>query len=354
MISASDRKEAIKLITEAVDAGAALYKACREIGISKRTYNRWRNTDSDYIDKRTICEHKEPKNKLTPEERRRILDTMNSEEFSSKTPCEVVPILADRGIYIAGESSFYKVMKEAGQLRHRGRTKKPQKRPVSTHKATGPNQVWMWDITYLNGPIKGKYYYLYLFSDLYSRKIVGWEVWEREDAEHAGELVKRIYREEKIFLKREPLVLHSDNGSPMKGATMLETLYALGITPSRSRPRVSNDNPYAESLFRTLKYVPNFQPQGFHTLEEARQWVAGFVKWYNYEHRHSGIHYVTPNQRHNGEDKSVLAARKELYRKAREKHPERWSREIRDWSYVTEEWLNPRQKTETVDEAKAS
>lgn len=354
MISASDRREAVKLITEAVDAGAALYKACREIGISKRTYNRWRNTDSDYIDKRTICERKEPKNKLTPEERRRILDTMNSEEFSSKTPCEIVPILADRGVYLASESTFYKVLKEAGQLRHRGRTKKPQKRPISTHKATAPNQVWMWDITYLNGSIKGKYYYLYLFSDLYSRKIVGWEVWESEDAGHASELIKRIYREEKIFLKREPLVLHSDNGSPMKGATMLETLYALGITPSRSRPRVSNDNPYAESLFRTLKYVPNFQPQGFKTLTKARMWVAGFVEWYNNEHRHSGIHYVTPNQRHNGEDKAILAARKELYRKARAEHPERWSKGIRDWSYVTEEWLNPRQETETVNEAKAS
>ncbi len=211
MISASDRRIAVELISEAVDSGVALYKACEELGISKRTYNRWKSRDSDYIDKRTTCERPEPANKLSQEEKKQILETMNSEEFSSKTPSEIVPI--------------------------------------STHKATAPNQVWMWDITYLNGRVKGTYYYLYLFSDLLSRKIIGWEVWETETSEHASELVKRIYREEKIFMNAEPLVLHSDNGSPMKGATMLETLYALGVVPSRSRPRVSNDNPYAESLF---------------------------------------------------------------------------------------------------------
>lgn len=261
MINASDRRQAVKLISEAVDVGSVLYKACEGLGISKRTYNRWKNTDSDYIDKRTICERPEPANKITPEKKKVILDVCNTQEFASKTPCEIVPILADRGIYIASESTFYKVLKEAKQLSHRGREQKKRKRPVSTHKATAPNQVWRWDITYLNGPIKGQHYYLYLFSDLYSRKIVGWEVWESEDAKHAGELVKRIYREEKIYLRRlkeEPLVLHSDNGSPMKGSTMLETLYTLGNTPSRSRPRISNDNPYAESLFKTLKYVPNF------------------------------------------------------------------------------------------------
>ena len=202
--------------------------------------------------------------------------------------------------YIASESTFYKVLKEAKQLTHRGWEQRKHKRPISTHKATRANQVWMWDITYLNGPIKGMHYYLYMFSDLYSRKIVGWEVWESEDAKHASELVKRIYRDEKIYIRnmqKEPLVLHSDNGSPMKGTTMLETLYALGITPSKSRPRVSNDNPYAESLFKTLKYVPNFQPQGFATLTKARLWVKRFVEWYNNEHRHSGINYVTPSQR---------------------------------------------------------
>jgi putative transposase len=212
----------------------------------------------------------------------------------------------------------------------------------------------MWDITYLNGPIKGQYYYLYLFSDLYSRKIVGWEIWESETAEHASELIKRIYREEKAYVKKEALVLHSDNGSPMKGATMLETLYSLGIKPSRSRPRVSNDNPYAESLFKTLKYVPDFQPNGFENLTEARLWVKKFVSWYNNDHRHSGINYVTPSERHSGKDKEILNKRKALYEAAKSKHPERWSRETRAWEFSDTEWLNPRQDTEEKKKAKAS
>ena len=169
--------------------------------------------------------------------------------------------------------------------------------------------------------------------------------------------MKRIYRDEKIYIRnmqKEPLVLHSDNGSPMKGTTMLETLYALGIMPSKSRLRVSNDNPYAESLFKTLKYVPNFQPQGFATLTEARLWVKRFVEWYNNEHRHSGINYVTPSQRHMGLDQEVLRKRKEVYEKAKERHPERWAKGTRAWSFSEEEWLNPRQETETKKEAKGS
>ena len=354
LISASDRKQAVELISEAINAGACLYKASAELGISKRTYNRWKNNTNDYIDERITCARPEPVNKLTKEERNLILETMNSKEFASKTPCEIVPILADRGIYLGSESTFYKVLDEAEMLAHRGRAHKPQKRPISTHKAMSPDEVWMWDITYLNGPIKGKYYYLYLFSDLFSRKIVGWEVWDSGTAEHASELVKRIYRDEKMYLKSKPLVLHSDNGSPMKGATMLETLYALGIIPSRSRPRVSNDNPYAESLFKTLKYVPNYQPEGFTTLTEARLWVKHFVDWYNNEHRHSGINYVTPSERHEGKDLEILEKRKEVYEKARQIHPERWSRDIKNWDYNNTEWLNPSQKTEEIKETKVS
>lgn len=354
LISASDRRQAVELISEAVDSGSAVYKACAELGISKRTYNRWKKNTNDYIDERTTCVRPKPVNKLTKEERKKILETMNSEEFSSKTPCEVVPILADRGIYLGSESTFYKVLAEAEMLAHRGRAHKPKKRPISTHKATAPGEVWMWDITYLNGPIRGKYYYLYLFSDLFSRKIVGWEVWESETAEHASELIKRIYREEKMYVKAKPLVLHSDNGSPMKGATMLETLYSLGIIPSRSRPRVSNDNPYAESIFKTLKYVPNYQPEGFRSLMEARLWVKHFVNWYNQEHRHSGINYVTPEERHAGKDVELLKKRKEVYEKARQEHPERWSGKIRSWDYSDTEWLNPRQEIEEKKETKVS
>ncbi len=253
-----------------------------------------------------------------------------------------MPILADRGIYIASESTFYRVLREAKQLQHRGRSKEPVKREISTHVATAPNRVYTWDITYLNGPVKGRHYYLYMISDLFSRKIIAWEVWEAESAENASELIRRAIIAENLVNRQHPLVLHSDNGSPMKGATMLETLYNLGITPSRSRPRVSNDNPYAESLFKTLKYRCNYQPKGFKTINEAREWVHDFVDWYNNNHRHSGIKFLTPNQRHSKDHGlSILAKRDLVYKTARLKNPNRWAGDTRDWSIEKQVWLNP-------------
>jgi putative transposase len=238
------------------------------------------------------------------------------------------------------------VLREAKQLAHRGRSKDPVKRQVSTHLATGPNRVYTWDITYLNGPIKGKHYYLYMISDLFSRKIVAWEVWDVESADHASTLIQRAILSENLAQREHPLVLHSDNGSPMKGATMLETLYKLGITPSRSRPRVSNDNPYAESLFKTLKYRCNYQPKGFETIHDARERVLTFVDWYNNEHRHSGIKFLTPSQRHSDDHGlSILTKRDKVYKAAKLKNPNRWSGKTRDWSIEKQVWLNPEKET---------
>ena len=167
------------------------------------------------------------------------------------------------------------------------------------------------------------------------------EVWPEESAEHAGELIKRACLAQGR-LTTTPLVLHSDNGSPMKGATMLETLYALGITPSNSRPRVSNDNPYSESLFKTLKYRPNYQPKGFASIEEAREWCQLFVNWYRYKHHHSGIKFLTPASRHEGKDYEILEKRHAVYESAKAEHPERWNgRATRDWSNITVVYLNP-------------
>lgn len=257
-------------------------------------------------------------------------------------PCQIVPALADEGIYIASESTFYRILHEEKMQNHRGRSQEPGKhgKPTS-YTATAPNQVWTWDITYLNGPIKGVFFYLYLIIDLFSRDIVGWEVWPEETAEHASELIKRACLAQHRITTM-PLVLHSDNGTPMKGATMLETLYALGITPSNSRPRVSNDNPYSESIFKTLKYRPNYQPSGFAALDEARKWCARFVHWYRYEHHHSGIKFLTTAERHAGKGVEILAKRHAIYEAAKAKHPERWNgRATRDWSDITEVHLNP-------------
>lgn len=285
MISASDRAMAILLIEEASEAGAREKMGCEELGISQRTLQRWRNEATPLEDQRALAKRPAPCNKLSSEEIRAIIKVANQPEFQSLPPSQIVPILADREIYLASESSFYRVLKNHDMQHHRGRSKRPVNKPISTHCATAPNQVWMWDITWLPGPAKGVYYYLHLILDLFSRKIIAWDIWLEESAENASILVRRGVISEKRT-RTKPLVLHSDNGSPMKGASLLETLYSLGITPSRSRPRVSNDNPYAESIFRTCKYRPSFPISGFAELTQARKWVLAFVQWYNQEHRH--------------------------------------------------------------------
>lgn len=315
--------------------------ACKELGISRRTLQRWRSDATPLEDQRPFAKRPAPQNKLTVEETQEIVAVVNEPEFQSLPPSQIVPILADRGIYIASESTFYRVLKNHNLQHHRGRSKKPSSKPISTHSATGPNQVWMWDITWIPGPARGIYFYLYLILDLYSRKIIAWDIWLEESAENASQLVRRAVLSEQRSVPLTPLVLHSDNGSPMKGASLLETLYQLGITPSRSRPRVSNDNPYAESIFRTCKYRPNYPAAGFATLTKARTWVLAFVKWYNLEHRHSGLDFLTPHQRHSGMDQIILENRRKLYEQAKAAHPERWSREIRNWSLEKEVWLNP-------------
>lgn len=277
-----------------------------------------------------------------------MIEVVNSEEYASLPPSQIVPSLADKGEYIASESTMYRILHEVKMQNHRGRSQQPGKhgKPTS-YSATAPNQVWTWDITYLHGPIKGLFFYLYLIIDIFSRDIVGWEVWAEESAEHAKELIRRACLAQGR-LSTSPLVLHSDNGSPMKGATMLETLYALGITPSNSRPRVSNDNPYSEALFRTFKYRPGYQPKGFATIEEARAWCSIFVRWYRYENHHSGIKFVTPAERHAGKSGEILNKRHEVYEAAKAAHPERWNgRNTRNWDDISIVYLNPDKVEET-------
>lgn len=350
MIKVPDRMRAIELIKEAVTSGARESLACKEMGISQRTLQRWRSDLTPFEDQRPLAERPVPKNKLSENERETIVRTVNQPEFKSLPPSQIVPRLADQGVYIASESTFYRVLKEKDMQHHRGRSKKPCSKPISTHCATGPNQVWMWDITWLPGPAKGIYFYLYLILDLYSRKIVAWDIWHEESAENASLLVRRGVLSEQRFVSLQPLVLHSDNGSPMKGASLLETLYQLGITPSRSRPRVSNDNPYAESIFRTCKYRPDYPSKGFADLTEARTWVLSFVRWYNQEHRHSGLNFLTPNQRHDGLTDHILGQRTNVYEQAKLMHPERWSKDIRNWTLEEEVWLNPERVKMTLSE----
>jgi len=337
MISEDNRQMAVTLIDEAVVAGARCFKACRVLQISVHTLKRWKKLGG-LQDGRKFPSFS-PSNKLSKIDVNQVLNICNSEKYASLPPSQIVPILADEGIYIASESTFYRVLGAADQLKRRGKAKEPKNivKPKG-YKAIKSNQVWSWDITYLASDIKGMFYRLYLILDIYSRKIVGWEVHESESSEHAAALIQRACWAEKVVQK--DLVLHADNGSPMKGATMLGMLQNLGVVPSFSRPSVSNDNAYSESLFRTMKYKPNYPSKPFSSLEKARVWVHEFVRWYNTKHRHSMIQFVTPEQRHVDEDISILSKRKKVYEMAKKQHPERWSGNTRNWSHQAETWLN--------------
>jgi putative transposase len=349
MISPPDRRQAVALIDEAVAAGARQHKACEVLEISARTYQRWTQDEAVLSDRRPGARRPIPANTLSDEEREAILTVANSPAFCSLPPSQMVPALADQGRYMASESTVYRILREADQQHHRGRSEAPQRKVPSTHCADGPNQIWCWDITWLPGPARSLFYYLYLILDLYSRKIIAWEVHDSEASDLAARLIHKGCLAEGIVA--QPLVLHADNGSPMKGASMLETLRRLGVTPSFSRPRVSNDNAYAESLFRTCKYRPDYPVNGFATIDEARAWMLSFTRWYNTDHKHSGLKFTTPLQRHTGEAEVIIKQRKQVYRAARARHPNRWSGDIRNWDLPENVWLNPEKERSDLNEA---
>jgi putative transposase len=342
----------IALIEEACAAGARLAKACQVVGLSPRTVQRYRQDTEIQVDgRKAAAASRVPANRLNEEERAKILETANQPPYRHLPPSQIVPALADEGRYLASESSFYRILREEKQLARRGRAKAPTRKRPEPLQATAPNQVWSWDITYLPTTVRGLFFYLYLFIDLFSRKIVGWEVYAEESAEHAARTFRKAYLREGIA--GQTLALHSDNGSPMKGATMLGTLEKLGVATSFSRPSVSNDNAYSEAMFKTLKYHPGFPDAPFDTLEEARQWVDGFQRWYNEEHRHSGLKFVTPGQRHRGEDIELLRQRAAVYEAAKAARPERWSGSCRNWGRLELVTLNPQKSTQCHSTNKA-
>ena len=273
------------------------------VGLDARTVQRWQSREDG--DRRHGPKSK-PANALSDAEKAELLRIVNSEECRNLSPKQIVPILADRGLYLASESTIERVLREEGQKTHRG-----PKRPKGTAKprekrATAPCQVWSWDITYLRRPVVGQFYYLYMAIDIWSRKIVAAEVYETECGVSASAFLKTAVEREE---NSDALTLHQDNGAPMKG-TLKACMENLGVAMSYSRPHVSDDNPFSESLFGTMKTRPEYPRRAFESIEEARRWVARFVHWYNEEHRHSAIGYVTPGERHRGEAEAVLAKRR--------------------------------------------
>jgi transposase InsO family protein len=343
MIGLEDRRALARDIEAAHSAGARLRLACETAGIDERTLQRWKAHKGLVAgDGRPHAVRATPSHALSQAEREKLLAVANEPRFAAVPPARIVPMLADEGVYLASESSFARVLRQQGQNAHRGRAKAPKPvRPPTTHIADAPGQVWCWDMTYLPATVLGRWFHLYLILDLYSRKIVGWEVHETDESHHAVHLVRRTALAEGIATMAAKPVLHGDNGSTLKATTVLAMLNWLGIKPSYSRPRVSDDNAYAESLFRTAKYRPEFPTKGFATLDEARAWAASFVHWYNVDHRHSGIRYVSPAQRHAYKDHAILAARHDLYTRCRELHPARWSGKTRNWSPIGVVTLNP-------------
>lgn len=345
-----ERVETLALLDEAVAAGGRLGVACRELGLSIRTIERWRHAPDGGDDQRRGPKTK-PSHALSEAERAEVVRVANEPEHRNLGPKQIVPKLADRGIYIASESSFYRIFRENKFIMPRGASRPRTVTRPEELVAKGPNELWSWDITYLPAAVKGTFYYLYLFVDVWSRRIMKAEVRAEECADNASELIRAACAEHGV--EPNTLRLHSDNGSPMKGGTMLATMQALGIVPSFSRPSVSDDNPFSEALFRTLKYAPAYPRRPFESLEAAWAWVERFVDWYNHEHLHSAIGFVTPDQRHRGEDLAVLVNRREVYEAARKTNPARWARGTREWDAPAIVPLNPREP-ETRARAAAS
>lgn len=330
----------LDLVDSAVASGARIEPAASILGLSARTVMRWRRQNGGCDQRRGPVTT--PANKLTGREKQQILDVANSGAYRDMSPKQIVPKLADQGVYIASESSFYRVLKEHEMIQHRQRSKPATHHRPSEHVASGPNQVWSWDITYLRSSVRGMFFYLYMIVDVWSRKVIAATVFEQESMDLAAHLFTHA-----CFihgLQPEGLVLHSDNGGPMKGSTMQATLQKLGVIPSFSRPMVSDDNPYSEALFRTMKYRPEYPSGAFESVEQAQQWVDQFVSWYNTCHLHSAIRFVTPDDRHYGREEQILANRRAVYEKARRRHPNRWSRQTRNWNPVRLVWLNPEDK----------
>jgi len=340
-VSLADRRSCMELVKQAQTSGAGRAACCQVLDVSLRTLERWEKQPDQGDQRRgpdTVCAQG-----LSEKEKQAIVAICNSSAYRDLSPWQIVARLADQGVYLGSQSSFYRVLKQNHQLSHRQNSKPSVHSRPKDLTARNPNEVWGWDITYLNSPIRGAYYYLYLVEDIFSRMIVGWTVEEEQSAEHSARLIDWACQEHGIA--RGQLTLHADNGAPVKGATLLATLERLGIAPSFSRPRVSDDNPYSESLFKTLKYRPSYPQSAFSGIDQAREWVSRFVKWYNTEHLHSAIRFVTPSCRHQGLDQAILQKRSAVYENAKRQNPLRWSGQTRNWSPITEVYLNPKKET---------
>jgi len=319
MIQAEDKQRIIGAIDEAHQNGARLIKACELIQISLRTLQRWRGEGIG--DKRKgSC--KRVVRKLDEEHKQNILRLCQSREYADMNPHEIVPVLLDKGEYLASTSTIYRVLREADMIHHRANWKKPSKRTAPPQRvATKSNQVWCWDITWLPAKVRGLFYYAYVIMDLYDRSIVAWRIEDRESEVYSRRLFEEVVGDRQIQFE----YIHSDNGHPMKGSSLISFLQLHHIEMSFNRPGVSNDNPYVESLFRTVKYS-RIYPDRFKSIEYAREWMSRFERWYNTQRLHPQIGSVTPMQLRQGASEGIFRNRNKVMSEAVKKNPERWGR----------------------------
>ena len=333
----------LEAAAEAQAAGARITVVSRLVGFSARSLQRWKRHGTS--DRRKGAAKRVPR-ALVPAERQLIAEVACSPAYRDHTPYVIVATLLELGLYLASVSSFYRILRERKLLAHRSETAPRQPRPAPPERvASGPNQVYTWDITYLKSVVRGIFFYAYLVIDIWDRSIVGWAVHGEERSEHSEELFRTL----KVRHQFRGLFTHSDNGGPMKGGTMLE----LGITPSFSRPRVSDDNPYSESLFSTMKRTVGY-PEAFDCVSAAREWLGRFVDWYNQEHRHSSIGWVTPHQKRFGEDHALFDQRNRALDEAYAAHPERWSRPPQQWTQEAQVVLNPAERGKKFSKNRAT
>lgn len=295
--------------------------ACIAVGRPRATHYRWHRR-SPVPDRRARAPKPQPR-ALSGAERQRVLDVLHEPRFVDLAPGEVHAILLDEGTYLCSEATMYRILRAHGEVRERRRqaTHPPRVKPELV--AHAPNQCWSWDITKLTGPARWTYYYLYSIIDIYSRYTVGWMVATRESAELAERLLAETIAKQGV--QRDRLTIHADRGSSMASKPVAFLLADLGVTKSHSRPHCSNDNPYSEAQFKTLKYRPDF-PATFGSIEDARAFCATFYRWYNQDHRHSGIAMHTPADVHHGHAPAIRQARAQVLTAAYNDHPERFVR----------------------------
>jgi putative transposase len=311
------REEALARLEELV----GMVRACAALGVNRATYYRHhRKSPAPARPARARGRHPRA---LTPQEEGRVLDVLHSPEFADMAPAEIYAVLLDRGVYLCSESTMYRLLRRRGEVSERRRQAVHPPRKVPELVAEGPGRVWTWDITKLKGPVRGVYYCLYTIIDIFSRYTVGWMVADRENKDLAERFLAETIA--KYQVDEGQLTIHSDRGSPMTSQNVAQMLAGLGVTKSHSRPKTSNDNPFSESQYKTLKYRHDF-PDRFGSLEDAKAWCTQFFRWYNEEHRHSGIGLHTPHDVHFGLADQLREMRSDVLQAVYAKHPERFVR----------------------------